>query len=62
LSPFYVAEAYAALNEKDEAFKWLNKAIDEKDGNVDVLKVSPSLDNLRSDQRWPQVLARLNFL
>jgi TolB-like protein len=61
-SPFYIAEIYAAMNEKDEAFRWLNKAIDEKDDFVDGTKVVPSLDNLRSDPRWPQVLARLNFL
>ena len=61
-SPFYIAEIHAALNEKDEAFKWLNRAIDEKDDFVDGTNVVPSLDNLRSDPRWPQVLERLNFL
>lgn len=61
-SPFYIAEVYAVLNEKDEAFKWLNKAINEKDDFVDGTNVVPSLDNLRTDPRWPQVLARLNFL
>lgn len=60
-SPFYIAEIYAALNEKDEAFLWLNRAVDEKDDNVDSMKVSPSLDNLRTDPRWPAVLARVNL-
>ena len=61
-SPFYVAEIYAALNEKDEAFKWLNRAIDEKNDFADEANAVPSFDNLRSDPRWRQVLARLNFL
>ncbi len=58
---FYIAEIYSYLNEKDEAFKWLNQAIDSRDAWIDLAKVAPSFDNLRSDPRWPQVLARINM-
>ena len=60
-SSFYVGALYAILGEKDEAFKWISKAIDEKAYGVDLLKVDPSFDNLRSDPRWPAILARVNL-
>jgi TolB-like protein/Tfp pilus assembly protein PilF len=60
-SPFYIAEIYSMLNEKDKAFEWLNRAIDTKEDSIDLAKVTPSLDNLRSDARWAPTLARLNL-
>jgi hypothetical protein len=47
---------HAALGEKDQAFEWLRKACDERDPHVIWLKVDPTLENLRSDPRFTQVL------
>lgn len=60
-SAFYIAEIYSILNEKDKAFEWLDRAIDAKEDNIDLMKVTPSLDNLKSDPRWAPTLARLNM-
>jgi serine/threonine-protein kinase len=53
---FASARIHAALGEKDQAFKWLQKACDEREGLVIWLKVDPTLDNLRSDPRFAQVV------
>jgi TolB-like protein/Tfp pilus assembly protein PilF len=51
-----IARVHAALGEKDQAFEWLRKACDERDPHVIWLKVDPTLENLRSDPRFAQVL------
>jgi superkiller protein 3 len=53
---FPIARIYAAQGEKDEAFKWLQKACDERDSLAIWLKVDPTLDNLRKDLRFAQML------
>jgi hypothetical protein len=35
---------------------WLQKACDEREGQVIWLKVDPTLDNLRTDPRFTQIL------
>ena len=61
---FQVALNYAALGNKEEAFHWLKKAVDEK--NVDLwmlrMKVDPRCDPLRSDPRFNQILIQLGLL
>jgi tetratricopeptide (TPR) repeat protein len=53
---FAIARIHAALGEKQQAFEWLQKARDERDPLVIWLKVDPTLDNLRSDPQFAQVL------
>jgi len=60
-SPSYLAAMYAILGEKDDALKWIATAIDEKDDGIDLLKVDPSFDNVRSDPRFAEQLKRLNL-
>jgi len=58
---FYII--YSALNEKDLAFEWLEKAYENREGgNFNSLKVSPKLDNLRDDPRFQDLLRRLNLM
>jgi tetratricopeptide (TPR) repeat protein len=54
--PFAIARVHAALGEKDQAFEWLRKACDERESSVIWLKVDPTLENLRTDPRFAQVL------
>src|SRR5262249_30742748 len=42
----------AALGDRDEAFRWLDRAYDARSDFMIVLKVEPSLDPLRSDPRY----------
>jgi hypothetical protein len=51
-----IARIHAALGEKDQAFEWLRKSCDERDPFVIWIKVDPTLDSLRSDPRFAQVL------
>ena len=52
---------HAALGEKDQAFEWLQKALDERDSRVIWLKVDPTLDNLRTDPRFAQALKEMGL-
>jgi TolB-like protein/Tfp pilus assembly protein PilF len=58
VSPYTVAAIYAALNERDEAFKWLEKAYQTRDVWLMNLKVDPVFVKIRSDKRFQDVLAR----
>jgi hypothetical protein len=53
---FASTRIYAALGENNQALAWLRKACDERDPLVIWLKVDPTLDNLRKDPRFAQVL------
>ena len=61
LPPTLLAGVYALANQKDEAFAWLEKAIDVRDGWIALIKVQPAYDNLRNDPRYTKVLARMNL-
>jgi DNA-binding winged helix-turn-helix (wHTH) protein/TolB-like protein/Tfp pilus assembly protein PilF len=54
-----MAEIYAQLGEKDEAFKWLERAYEERSVMMMYLKVMPNLDPLRSDPRYADLLRRV---
>ncbi len=59
-STFYII--YAALDEKNLAFEWLEKAYEARQGgNFTQLRVSPKLDNLRDDPRFQDLLRRMNL-
>jgi hypothetical protein len=57
----FVARVYAQLGDKERAFAWLEKAIDERDPSVIRLKIDPMFDNLRSDPRYTKLLQRMNL-
>ena len=55
------AKANIYLNNHDEAFKYLNKAITEKNFWLFALKYSAEWDSIRTDYRFEKVLERMNF-
>ncbi len=55
-----IAEVYIGLGDKDRAFEWLHKAIDQKDLAV-FLKADPLYDLLRPDPRFSTLLRRMNL-
>jgi TolB-like protein/Flp pilus assembly protein TadD len=61
VSSYFVARIYAALDEKDEAFCWLENAYREHAEWLLMLKVDARLDNLRPDPRYQELLHRMNF-
>jgi adenylate cyclase len=58
-----LAEAFAAVGMKhfDLAFQRLNEAIEDKTAFVNLLAVEPFFEPLRSDQRFPTLLKKLNL-
>ncbi|HMD32941.1 MAG TPA: tetratricopeptide repeat protein, partial [Candidatus Acidoferrales bacterium] len=60
-SAWRIAACYAALGEKDLAFQWMDKAMEEHDPEMARLRVDPMMDPLRDDPRFPRYLDRLNL-
>jgi tetratricopeptide (TPR) repeat protein len=56
-----VAWVYAFRNQRDEAFKWLDRAYAQREGNVAATNLEPLLKNLRSDPRYAAFLKKLNL-
>ena len=59
--PSDMAQLCARLGDKETAFAWLEKAVDEGDPQVVRLKIEPSFDSLRSDHRYTKLLQRMNL-
>jgi tetratricopeptide (TPR) repeat protein len=60
LSP-YIARAYGALGEIDEAFRWLETALEHRAARLIFVKVDPAWDRLRGDPRFGELLRRMNL-
>jgi TolB-like protein/class 3 adenylate cyclase/Flp pilus assembly protein TadD len=59
--PYNVAMVYAGLGRRHEALALLDKACDERDVRVTLLRVDPRWDSLRSDPHFKQILQRVGF-
>jgi len=58
VSSYTVGAIYAGLGDRDQAFKWLEKAYDERDVWLMNLKVDPVFAKIRSDKRFQDLLTR----
>ena len=56
-----VAGIYAALGEKDAAFEWAGKAVEQRDPTILWVRASPVFDPLRSDPRFTALLRQVNL-
>jgi TolB-like protein/DNA-binding winged helix-turn-helix (wHTH) protein/Flp pilus assembly protein TadD len=54
------ASAYAALDDRDEAFRLLFESVAERD-SLNYVKTDPRLDSLHSDSRWKVLLGLMNL-
>jgi TolB-like protein/DNA-binding winged helix-turn-helix (wHTH) protein/Flp pilus assembly protein TadD len=62
VSPYLIATLYAALGDKDSAFKFLEKAYREKSLDISwYLKTDLRIDNLRSDPRYQNLVRRVGL-
>src|SRR5258707_343254 len=59
--PVAFALVYSGLGKIDDAFRWLEQAVDERDGLLIYLKVGSAFDGMRSDRRFSEVLARVGL-
>ncbi|HEU4680368.1 MAG TPA: tetratricopeptide repeat protein, partial [Gemmatimonadales bacterium] len=61
VSPVAFTGLYAALNELDAAFEWLETAYRERRGWLAYLKIEPMLDGVRSDSRFHRLVERMRL-
>jgi tetratricopeptide (TPR) repeat protein len=59
VSAYDIAVIYAGLGETEQAFRWLDKAIEQRPFWLCWLKLDPRLDGLRSDSRFRELSQRL---
>jgi TolB-like protein/Tfp pilus assembly protein PilF len=62
VQPTFMALIYAGLADKNQAFRWLEKAYAEHDDDLSLLKVDPRWDVLRDDPRFMSLLERLGLV
>jgi TolB-like protein/DNA-binding winged helix-turn-helix (wHTH) protein len=56
-----IAAIHAFRGESDEAFKWLDRAYEQKDPLLYRIKFTPEFDGVRGDQRYKDFLKKMNF-
>jgi serine/threonine-protein kinase len=61
VTAFFFALVYAGLEDKDQAFMWLEKACEERFNRLAYLKVEALWDPLRSDPRFADLLRRVGI-
>ena len=61
VSPYTVAAIYAGLGDDEQAFKWLERAVEERDIWLMNLKVDPVFAKLRSKRQFTDILARIRL-
>ena len=62
VSPYGLAQIYAALNDKGQTFKWLQTAYDDHAVWMSYLAVDPIFDRFHSDQHFQELVRRLALL
>lgn len=58
---YQVSEALAWRNEKDQAFEWLERAYQQRDGGLSEVKVDLLLDRLHGDPRFRALLTKMKL-
>ena len=61
LNPFWIAQVYARLGDKDHTFQWLEKAYRERNQGIAFLNTEPVFDTLRPDPRFQDLLTRMRL-
>jgi len=61
ISPYHVAMVYAGLGEQDKTFDWLEKAYEDREGRMTILKSVPEFDSLHSDPRYADMVRRVGL-
>jgi len=59
VDPFEIGKTFARAGMVDEAFHWLNKAVDYGSYEITYLDFRPDFDVLRDDPRYEELLERI---
>lgn len=57
----FMAQICVALNKTEEALRWLEAAYEQRASYIAYIKLDPWFDNLRSDERFQDLLHRVNL-
>ena len=57
---YWLGSAHALLGEKDEAFRWLERAVQLGNGNRPWFESDPKIESLRDDPRFQELLRRID--
>ena len=60
-SAYQIAEAFAWRGDKDDAFEWLERAYQQRDGGLSDIKVGAMITRLRADPRYQALLRRMDL-
>ena len=61
VSPYDIAIVYLGLDQRDDAFRWLEKAYQEHSVRLWNLKAHPRFAAVRSDPRFQDLSRRVGF-
>jgi TolB-like protein len=61
IPPTYFGMLYAGIGDRDRAMVWLNKACAERADGLTWLAVEPMMDDIRSDERFQELLEKLGL-
>jgi TolB-like protein/Flp pilus assembly protein TadD len=61
IPPCNIALVYNGLGDQIEALRWLQKALDERDVRLTLLKVDPRWDSFRSNPQFVAILKRIGL-
>jgi tetratricopeptide (TPR) repeat protein len=61
VSAYNIALIYIVLGDKENSFKYLEKALSERDDWLQQIGMEPLWDPLRSDSRYKDILRKMNF-
>jgi hypothetical protein len=61
VSAWGIAALHASLGDVDEAFRWLETAIEEAATGLSFLRVHPRLDPIRKDPRYAPMVRRVGL-
>jgi serine/threonine-protein kinase len=59
VKPETIAQVYANLGERDQAFEWLNRGIESRSNEMVWLQQNPAYDPLRTDSRFAAIVRRV---
>jgi tetratricopeptide (TPR) repeat protein len=60
-SAYDIAALYAGLGEKDEVFRWLNAAYEERDYQIEGMRTDFRLDLVHSDPRFAELVRKVGL-
>jgi hypothetical protein len=61
VSPYGIAQIYAALNDKEQTYKWLETANRDRAVWMSYLAVDPVFDSIRSEARFRDLQHRVGL-